>query len=65
MDILLLVLLAGAFIATAASLVTGLGAMAYGRRLDERHSHHLMAARVTMQGVAVLLVLLIVLTRLG
>jgi hypothetical protein len=65
METLLLMLLAVALVATAATLITGVAAMAYGGRFDEAHSHHLMAARLAAQGIAILLALLILLTRLG
>ena len=65
METLLFMLLAVAVVATAATLITGVAAMAYGGRFDENHSHHLMAARLAAQGIAILLVLMILVTRMG
>ena len=46
-----------ALIATIAVLLTGIVSMARGGEFDRRHSVQLMSARVGLQGLAVLLVL--------
>ncbi len=53
-----------AAIATAAVLVTGLGSMAHGGSFDDRHSHQFMFARVALQGVVLLLVIVALLMSL-
>jgi hypothetical protein len=53
-----------AAVATAAVLVTGLGSMAHGGSFDDRHSHQFMFARVGLQGLALLLVILALLMSL-
>ncbi|UCH53464.1 MAG: twin transmembrane helix small protein [Pseudomonadota bacterium] len=47
-----------AVVATAAVLVMGIGSMAHGGKFDAEHSHQLMFARVGLQGVALLLVVI-------
>ncbi len=47
-----------ALLLTIGTLVTGVGAMARGCKFDERHSTQLMYARVAMQAVIFLLLLL-------
>lgn len=53
-----------AAIATAAALITGLGSMAHGGSFDDRHSHQFMFARVGLQGIALLLVVIALLMSL-
>lgn len=43
---------------TLVTLVTGIGSMAQGGEFDEKHSTQLMFARVGMQGITLLLLLL-------
>jgi hypothetical protein len=45
-----------ALLATAGALVAGIVSMAHGGDFDRRHAHELMAARVGLQGFALLLV---------
>ncbi|MEW6330320.1 MAG: twin transmembrane helix small protein [Pseudomonadota bacterium] len=45
-------------LATAGTLVSGIVSMAQGGDFDRRHSHQLMFARVGLQGVTLLLLLL-------
>lgn len=47
-----------AMLATAAALLSGLVSMARGGAFDRRHSHQLMFARVGLQGVTLLFLLL-------
>jgi len=46
-----------ALIATIISLAWGVGSMAHGGRFDTKHSTHFMSARVILQGVVVVLML--------
>ncbi|MDH3764080.1 MAG: twin transmembrane helix small protein [Gammaproteobacteria bacterium] len=59
MNILNLVIIA-ALLITVAVIGTGIWSMAHGGEFDEKHSTQLMVARVGMQGVTVLLLLLAV-----
>ncbi len=45
-------------LATAVVLVSGVASMAHGGDFDQRHSHQLMLARVGIQGITLLLVLI-------
>ncbi len=45
---------------TVAVVDTGIRSMAHGGEFDEKHSSQLMVARVGMQGITVLLLLLAV-----
>ncbi len=45
-------------LATAVVLVSGIASMAHGGDFDQRHSHRLMFARVGIQGITLLLVLI-------
>ncbi len=47
-----------AVLATAGVLVTGIATMANGGEFDRHHSHQLMFARVALQGLALLLVVI-------
>lgn len=47
-----------ALLMTVAVIGTGIWSMAHGGEFDEKHSTQLMVARVGMQGVTVLLLLL-------
>lgn len=44
-------------LATAVSLVWGIGSMAHGGDFDQRHGTQLMFARVGLQGVTLLLLI--------
>jgi fructose-specific phosphotransferase system IIC component len=57
MDILNLAII-GALIITVALIGTGVWSMAHGGEFDQRHSTQLMFARVGMQGVTFMLLLL-------
>ena len=46
-----------ALLATVAALVTGIVSMAHGGGFDKRHSHQIMFARVGLQGITLLLLL--------
>jgi membrane protein YqaA with SNARE-associated domain len=59
MSYLLTVLIVLLLIATIASLFGGLVSMGIGGELDDRNSNRLMFARVSLQAVAVGLVLLL------
>ena len=59
MSHLLTVLIVLLLIATIASLFGGLLSMGIGGELDDRNSNRLMFARVSLQGLAVGLVLLL------
>lgn len=61
MEPLLTVLIIMALIATIVSLGWGLGSMAHGGEYDAKHSGQLMNARVAFQGVAVVLLLIVLL----
>lgn len=47
-----------ALAATVVSLVWGVGSMAHGGQFDSKHSNHLMAARVSLQGLVIVLMLI-------
>jgi len=47
-----------ALIATIAALGWGLGSMAHGGSYDVKHSHQLMGARIGLQGLAILFLLI-------
>lgn len=47
-----------ALVLTLITLITGIGSMAHGGEFDEKHSTQFMLARVVMQGVTLLLLLL-------
>jgi len=46
-----------ALLATVAALFTGIVSMAHGGGFDQRHSHQIMFARVGLQGITLLLLL--------
>ncbi len=47
-----------ALLLTVATLVWGIGSMVHGGAYDRKHSVHFMGARVSVQGLALALVLL-------
>lgn len=47
-----------ALFATVVVLGTGIGSMAHGGAFDDKHSDQLMMARIGLQGLAVVLILL-------
>jgi len=53
-------LIVTALVATIATLVTGVVSMAHGGRFDRRHSHQIMFARVGLQGVTLVVLLIAV-----
>ncbi|NOX09069.1 MAG: twin transmembrane helix small protein [Gammaproteobacteria bacterium] len=55
---LLTVLIILALLATIASLGWGIGSMAHGGRFDDKHELQFMGARVGLQGVAIVLLLI-------
>ncbi|MBI4005267.1 MAG: twin transmembrane helix small protein [Gammaproteobacteria bacterium] len=57
MNLLTIVILT-ALLMTAIILITGIGSMARGGEFDEKHGTQLMFARVGMQGVTLLLLLI-------
>ena len=57
MEILNIVIV-GALLMTVGVIGTGLWSMAHGGEFDQKHSGQLMAARVGMQGITFLLLLL-------
>jgi len=57
MTTLSLLLIAG-LVATAAVLISGIVSMAHGGEFDERHSHQLMFARVGVQAITLVLLLI-------
>ena len=57
MDILNVVIV-GALLMTVGLIGTGIWSMAHGGEFDQKHSTQLMFARVGMQGVTLLLLLL-------
>ena len=57
MTILTVLVIAGLF-ATAVALLSGIVSMARGGDFDQRHSHHFMYARVGLQGITLVLVLI-------
>lgn len=48
-----------AVLATAAALVGGVASMAHGGKYDQRHSHRFMFARIGLQGLTLVLLLLV------
>lgn len=56
---LLNVLIVMALVATIVSLGWGLGSMAHGGSYDAKHSVQLMSARIGFQGLAVVLLLIV------
>ncbi len=57
MTILTVLVIAGLF-ATAVALLSGIASMARGGDFDHRHSHQFMYARVGLQGITLVLVLI-------
>ncbi|MEK6551609.1 MAG: twin transmembrane helix small protein [Pseudomonadota bacterium] len=57
MTILSVLVIVGLF-ATAIALVFGIASMAHGGEFDRRHSHQFMYARVGLQGITLVLVLI-------
>ena len=55
---MLTVVIVLAMLGTAAALIWGVGSMAHGGKFDQRHSQQLMFARVGLQGVTLLLLLI-------
>ena len=53
------ILIIAALILTVGSLVSGVISMAHGGNFDQRHSTQFMSARVALQLVTVLLVMLV------
>ncbi len=47
-----------ASLATVAVLLSGIGSMAHGGQFDRSHSHQFMFARVGLQGLTLLLLIL-------
>jgi hypothetical protein len=47
-----------ALLATIAALVTGIVSMAHGGGFDQRHSHQIMFARVGLQGITLVALLI-------
>ncbi|MBM2830931.1 MAG: hypothetical protein HW411_1721 [Gammaproteobacteria bacterium] len=56
MNLLTIVIIA-ALVITAGVLIIGVGSMALGGEFDEKHSTQLMFARVGMQGITLILLL--------
>ena len=57
---LLNIVIIGALVTTVAVMGTGIWSMAHGGEFDRRHSTQLMVARVGMQGITFLLLLIAV-----
>lgn len=55
---LLTVIIVVAMLATAGALVGGIASMAHGGKYDQRHSHQFMFARVGLQGLTLVLLLI-------
>ncbi|NIR44452.1 MAG: hypothetical protein GWO39_08420 [Gammaproteobacteria bacterium] len=55
---LLTALVVLAALATAGALATGVGSMVHGGAFDQRHADQFMVARVGLQGLAFILLLL-------
>ena len=49
-------------LASAGALLSGIVSMAHGGDFDQRHSHQFMFARVGLQGITLLLIVLMLLT---
>lgn len=47
-----------ALVATVAALITGVFSMAHGGDFDQRHSHQIMFARVGLQGLTLVVLLI-------
>jgi hypothetical protein len=47
-----------ALLATVAALVSGIVSMAHGGGFDQRHSHQIMFARVGLQGITLVALLI-------
>jgi Hypoxia induced protein conserved region len=52
------VLVIVALLATVAALVSGIVSMAHGGGFDQRHSHQIMFARVGLQGITLVALLI-------
>lgn len=63
MNAMMLLIVLG-ILATVVILFTGLGSMVKGGEFDDRHSHQLMFARVGVQGLTLLLLVIAVLLNL-
>jgi len=48
-------------LASAGALLSGIVSMAHGGDFDQRHSHQFMFARVGLQGITLLLIVLVLL----
>ena len=48
-------------VATAGALLSGIVSMAHGGDFDQRHSHQFMFARLGLQGITLLLIVLVLL----
>ncbi len=57
MTTLTMLIIAG-LVATALVLISGIASMAHGGKFDERHSHQWMFARVGVQGMTLVLLLI-------
>ena len=55
---ILTVLIVAALLITVGVVLTGVWSMAHGGEFDQKHSTQIMVARVGMQGVTILLLLL-------
>lgn len=55
---ILTVVIVAALVLTLVTLITGIGSMAHGGEFDEKHSTQFMFARVALQGLTLLLLLL-------
>lgn len=49
-------------LAAAGALLSGIVSMVHGGDFDQRHSHQFMFARVGLQGITLLLIVLVLLT---
>lgn len=63
MSTFFLIMMGVAMLAVLASLGLGLVVMAKGGETDRKYSNKLMQARVTLQGIAILLFILAMVTR--
>ena len=61
---ILTILIVLAMLSTLGVLVMGVGSMAHGGKYDDEHSQQLMYARVGLQGVTFLLLVVALLTSL-
>ena len=55
---ILTVIIVLSLVATAAALLTGVASLAHGGRFDQKHSHQFMFARVGLQGLTLVLLLI-------